>query len=117
MVLTELRPAAPMADICPIRARLARIHEGVEFPALSKQIIDMFSSLDDDAHSLQRLTNVVLREYSLTLGGVKTANSVTYRRGARPNQSGTHAMMLLGARTGRQLGSGLLLVENYARQS
>ncbi|MCA2990131.1 HDOD domain-containing protein [Gemmatimonas sp.] len=117
MVLTELRPAAPMADICPIRARLARIHEGVEFPALSKQIIDMFSSLDDDAHSLQRLTNVVLREYSLTLSVVRTANSVHYRRGARPIQGVTHAMLLLGARTVRQLASSLLLFENYSRKS
>jgi HD-like signal output (HDOD) protein len=117
MVTTEPRPAAPLADTCPIRARLARIHEGVEFPALSKQIVDMCSSMDDDAHSLQRLTNVVLREYSLTLGVVKTANSVHYRRGGRPIQGVTHAMLLLGARTVRQLASSLLLFENYSRKS
>jgi HD-like signal output (HDOD) protein len=55
---------------------------------------------------------VVLREYSLTLGVVKTANSVTYRSGALPIQSATHATMMLGARTVRQLASGLLLFEN-----
>ncbi len=60
---------------------------------------------------------MVLREYSLTLGVVKTANSVTYRRGALPIQSATHATMMLGARTVRQLASGLLLFENYARKS
>jgi len=109
--------AAAAADPPPVQARLARILEGADFPALSKQIIDTLSALDDDANSLQRLANVVLREYSLTLGVVKTANSVTYRRGARPIQSATHAMMMLGARTVRQLASGLLLFENYARKS
>lgn len=118
MIVSDLRPgAAAAADPLPVQARLSRILDGAEFPALSKQIIDTLSALDDDANSLQRLANVVLREYSLTLGVVKTANSVTYRRGARPIQSATHAMMMLGARTVRQLASGLLLFENYARKS
>lgn len=97
--------------------RLARIAEGNDFPALSKQIIDAVSALDDDASSLQRLANVVLREYSLTLGVVRTANSAHYRRSGRPIQSATHAMMMLGARTVRQLASSLLLFENYHKGS
>lgn len=118
MTVPDLRSgAAAAAEPQPVQARLSRILEGSDFPALSKQIIDTLSALDDDANSLQRLANVVLREYSLTLGVVKTANSVTYRRGARPIQSATHAMMMLGARTVRQLASGLLLFENYARKS
>lgn len=117
MASTELRSAAPGADISPVRARLTRILDGAEFPALSRQIIDTLSALDDDANSLQRLANVVLREYSLTLSVVKTANSVHYRRGAHPIQSATHAMMMLGARTVRQLAGSLLLFENYSRKS
>jgi len=114
---TELRPTAAAADVSPVRARLTRILDGTEFPALSRQIIDTLSTLDDDANSLQRLANVVLREYSLTLSVVKTANSVHYRRGAHPIQSATHAMMMLGARTVRQLAGSLLLFENYSRKS
>ena len=114
---TEIRPTAATADVSPVRARLARILDGTEFPALSRQIIDTLSALDDDANSLQRLANVVLREYSLTLSVVKTANSVHYRRGAHPIQSATHAMMMLGARTVRQLAGSLLLFENYSRKS
>lgn len=113
----QLSGTALAAEPSPVRARLTRILEGAEFPALSKQIIDTLSALDDDANSLQRLANVVLREYSLTLSVVKTANSVHYRRGARPIQSATHAMMMLGARTVRQLAGSLLLFENYARKS
>lgn len=84
---------------------------------MSQQIIDTIAALDDDANSLQRLANVVLREYSLTLSVVRTANSAHYRRTTRPIQSATHAMMMLGARTVRHLASSLLLFENYSRHS
>ncbi len=100
-----------------VRAFLSRILEGSDLPALSRQIIDAISALDDDASSLQRLANVVLREYSLTVSVVRTANSVHYRRSGRPVQSATHAMMLLGARTVRELATGLLLFENYQGRS
>ena len=96
---------------------MAHIQEASDFPALSRQIIDTISMIDDDASSLQRLANVVLREYSLTLAVVRTANTAHYRRTGRPIQSATHAMMMLGARTVRHLASSLLLFENYSRRS
>lgn len=100
-----------------VEARMAHIQEASDFPALSRQIIDTISMIDDDASSLQRLANVVLREYSLTLAVVRTANTAHYRRTGRPIQSATHAMMMLGARTVRHLASSLLLFENYSRRS
>jgi len=111
------RNNGPSDAIDPVKARLTRILEGRDFPALSQQIIETITALDDDASSLQRLTNVVLREYSLTLSVVRTANSAHYRRADRQIQSATRAMMLLGARTVRQLASSLLLFENYSRRS
>lgn len=100
-----------------MRVCLARILDGKELPALSRQIIDAISTLDDDVNSLQRLANVVLREYSLTVSVVRTANSAHYRRAGRPVQSATHAMMMLGAGTVRQLATSLLLFENYQKRS
>jgi HD-like signal output (HDOD) protein len=111
----QIEPADP--EESPVRARMSRILEGSDFPALSKQIVETISALDDDASSLQRLANVVLREYSLTLSVVRTANSVHYRRSGRAIQSATHAMMMLGAKTVRQLASSLLLFENFHRRS
>ena len=118
------RAAAPAQSLpdrspgaSPVAARLARILEGSDFPALSQQIMATIGSLDDDQSSLQRLANVVLREYSLTLSVVRAANSAHYRRSGRPIQSATHAMMMLGARTVRHLASSLLLFENYHRRS
>jgi HD-like signal output (HDOD) protein len=106
-----------VATPTPVEACLARIKEASDFPALSRQIIDTISVIDDDATSVQRLANVVLREYSLTLGVVRAANTTHYRRTARPVQSATHAMMMLGARTVRNLASSLLLFENYSKRS
>lgn len=107
----------PSTDLPSVEARLARILEGRDFPALSQQIGDTLSALDDNASSIQRLTNVVLREYSLTLSVVRTANSAHYRRAERQVQSVTRAMVLLGARTVRQLASSILLFENYRQRS
>ena len=104
-------------EVSPVRARLERILAGRDFPALSEQIGDTIAALEDNASSLQRLTNIVLREYSLTLSVVRTANSAHYRRADRQIQSVTRAMMLLGARTVRQLASSLLLFENYRKHS
>lgn len=104
-------------DLPSVEARLARILEGRDFPALSQQIADTLSALDDNASSIQRLTNVVLREYSLTLSVVRTANSAHYRRAERQIQSVTRAMVLLGARTVRQLAGSILLFENYRTKS
>lgn len=104
-------------EVSSIQSRLALILGGSDFPALSQQIIETITALDDDASSLQRLANVVLREYSLTLSVVRTANSAHYRRTGRPIQSATHAMMMLGAKTVRHLASSLLLFENYSSRS
>lgn len=110
-------PANGASDLSPVQARLARILAGRDFPALSRQVADTITALDDNASSMQRLTNIVLREYSLTLSVVRTANSAHYRRTDTQIQSVTRAMMLLGARTVRQLASSLLLFENYRKHS
>ena len=111
------RDAQADAPVSAVRQRLARILQGRDFPALSQQIAETITALEDDASSMQRLTNVVLREYSLTLSVVRTANSAHYRRADRQIQSVTRAMMLLGARTVRQLASSILLFENYRKHS
>lgn len=110
-------PADSSAEPSPVRARLARIQAGRDFPVLSQQIAATISAMDDNAASMQHLTNVVLREYGLTLSVIRAANSSHYRRSDRQIQSVTRAIMLLGARTVRQLASSLLLFANYRRHS
>jgi HD-like signal output (HDOD) protein len=104
-------------DNFAIRTRLTRVMQGGELPALSQQLIETITGSDDDTVSTQRLANVVLREYGLALSLVRTANSAHYRRGGRPTESATHAMMVIGLRQVRQLASGLLFFGHFQRRS
>jgi hypothetical protein len=76
-------------DESPVHALVRRIPPGDNLPALSNGIIEAIAELDDDANSLQRLTNLVLRDYGLTLLVVRTANSAPDLRSGRAIQSAT----------------------------
>lgn len=88
-----------------------------DFPAISKDALDALKATPDDDASLQRLANIVLREYALTLKVMRTANSAYYKRGGKPVQSAAHAMLLLGARTVRSLAASLLVFDHYRKRS
>lgn len=107
--------AAP--DDHAIRTRLSRVMMGADFPVLSRMVSETLGTLDDDASSLQQLAEVVLREYGLAMTVLRTANSAHYRRGGRPTESATQAMMVLGARVVRQLAGSMVLFEHFRRRS
>src|SRR5215218_8794673 len=94
-----------------------RILQADDFPAFSEVMSSLMSSLGDEEASVQRLANLVLRDYALTVKVIRTANTAHYNRSGKPVQSATHAMMLLGSRTLRELASGLLLFEHYRKKS
>ncbi|MHB1223897.1 MAG: HDOD domain-containing protein [Gemmatimonadaceae bacterium] len=104
--------ASPPDSAALLAIALQRVCESHEFPAFSRQMSELLACLDSDERSAQNLANAVLRDYSLTLKVVRTANSVHYNRG-QPVRSVTHAMMLLGVGTVRSLATGLLLFEHY----
>jgi HD-like signal output (HDOD) protein len=109
-------PAAPQRSVRPEDV-VRQILEADDFPAFSHQMVELTASLDGGDASAQRLANLVLRDYALTVKVIRTANTVHYNRTGRPVQSATHAMMLLGASTVRDLASGLLLFEQYRKRS
>ena len=94
-----------------------RILVADDFPAFSRHMGELMASLQEGEASAQRLANLVLRDYALTVKVIRTSNTVHYNRTGRPVQSATHAMMLLGAQTVRDLASGLLLFEQYRGRS
>ena len=96
---------------------MRRILVADDFPAFSRQMGELMASLQEGEASAQRLANLVLRDYALTVKVIRTANTVHYNRTGRPVQSATHAMMLLGARTVRDLAGALLLFEQYRGRS
>lgn len=100
-----------------ITAFLHRIQEAPDFPAFSAQMREIMTGLANEAVPIQRLANIVLRDYSMSLKVLRAANSVQYNRTGRPVRSATHAMMLIGARAARDLASSILLFEHYREQS
>jgi HD-like signal output (HDOD) protein len=96
--------------------RLRFILQAGDFPALSKLFMDAMS-ISADGDSSQRLANLVLRDYSLTVKVIRTANTLHYNRTGKPIRSATHAMLLLGVRTVRDLATSLILFEHYQRKS
>ena len=99
-----------------LEIRMRQILSEADFPAISKDALDALRATPDDDASLQRLANIVLRDYALTLKVLRTANSAYYKRG-KPVQSATHAMLLLGARTVRHLAGSIMMFDHYRKRS
>jgi HD-like signal output (HDOD) protein len=100
-----------------IRRRLAEILGRPDFPAFSEHIQRIMRSAEDEDASVRLITNIILRDYSLTLRLLRTANSPAYNRSGRPIHSVTHAVTLLGLEAVRHLAGSLLLFEHYRAAS
>ena len=87
-----------------------------EFPALSRSIEQVLLKVDEEA-SLQHITNVILKDYSLTLRILRTANSSLYNRSGRQIHSISHAVALLGVEAVREMATGMVLLEHFRKHS
>ncbi len=95
---------------------LAEIAGLAEFPALSRSIEQVLLKVDEEA-SLQHITNVILKDYSLTLRILRTANSSLYNRSGRHIRSISHAVTLLGVEAVREMATGVVLLEHFRKHS
>lgn len=95
---------------------LADIAGMAEFPALSHSIEQVLLKVDEEA-SLQHITNVILKDYSLTLRILRTANSALYNRSGRQIHSISHAVTLLGVEAVREMATGVVLLEHFRKHS
>jgi HD-like signal output (HDOD) protein len=109
--------ALPQTSDARLEACLTRIESRDGFPALTQRLQELTALLDDEETSAQRLANIVLRDYGLTIRVIRAANSYHYNRSGCPVLTATHAMVLLGVDAVRNLVSGLLLFEYCQRQS
>jgi HD-like signal output (HDOD) protein len=95
---------------------LADIAGMSEFPALSRSIEQVLRKVDEEA-SVQHITNVILKDYSLTLRILRTANSPLYNSSGRQIHSISHAVTLLGVEAVREMATGVVLLEHFRKQS
>jgi HD-like signal output (HDOD) protein len=109
-----------MGDVSKTTEKLdefvAEIGRASEFPALSQSIEQVMLKVDEEA-SIQHITNVILKDYSLTLRILRTANSALNNRGGRQIHSISHAVTLLGVESVREMATGVVLLEHFRKHS
>ena len=82
-----------------------------DFPAFSEHIQKVLAATDDEEASVRELTNLIIRDYSLTLKLLRASNA--YNFSGRPILSITHALTMLGTEALRHLASSLLIFEHF----
>ncbi len=111
--------AAPVVssegEIC-LRRWVEYVQTHDEIPAFSHHVMQILGMMGTDEASLQALTNVVLRDYSMTLAVLRLANSAYYNRSGKTVCSVTRAVTLMGIDAVKRLAAGLLLLENYNKR-
>jgi HD-like signal output (HDOD) protein len=87
-----------------------------DIPAFSHTIMKVMSLFGKDETSLSNLTNLIFRDYSLTLAVLRLANSAYYNRTLKPICSITWAVTLIGIETVKRIAGTILLLENYDKR-
>jgi HD-like signal output (HDOD) protein len=95
---------------------LAEIAKASEFPALSRSIEEVMLKVEAEA-SIQHITNVILKDYSLTLRILRTANSALNNRSNRQIHSISQAVALLGVEAVREMATSVVLLEHFRKHS
>lgn len=71
----------------------------------------------DERTTLDQFANVILRNVSLTTRLLRTVNSIYFNRRENPILSVSHAIVILGWDTIRDIAASMMLIENFGKQS
>ena len=111
-------PTTPTpARLSPLEAAIARVRAADDFPAVSGKIQQLMDVLKDEDTHVQRLANLIIQDYSLTLKLLRSAHSFRFNRSGVAIVSATHAIVMMGARAVRDLVSGITIFEHFQRKS
>src|SRR5258706_9667555 len=98
-------------------SRVIEIQGHRDVPVLSDQIREVVRISQDEDAALDRLADLVIANYGLTLRVLRTVNSIHYNRSGQPILSVTRAIVLLGVRTVREMAASFLVLDHYQRRS
>jgi eukaryotic-like serine/threonine-protein kinase len=87
-----------------------------DLPAFANDVFELTSTMADQEASLSRLTNIILRNLSLTAKLLRLVNSAFFNRSGRQILSVSTAVTLLGWNTIRDLAAGLMLFDQFQKQ-
>jgi HD-like signal output (HDOD) protein len=96
-----------------VAAHLQEILKRPDFPVFAETIQEVMRSTEDEETSFRQITNLILKDFSLTLKVLRTANSPIYNRSGKPILTITHAVALLGMEAIRDLAGSMLLFQHY----
>jgi HD-like signal output (HDOD) protein len=108
---------APHRIATKLRLCIESIESNKDIPAFSHHVMEVMGMMGDDETSLQNLTNIILRDYSLTLALLRLANSAFYNRSGNSICSVARAITMMGINAVKRLTSGMILLENYSKRS
>ena len=100
-----------------VESLLRKIVKQPDFPAFAEHITEVMQTVDKDETSLRHITNTILKDFSLTMKVLRTANSPYYNRSGRSIVTVTHAVALLGLDAIRDLAGTMLLLKHYKSRS
>jgi HD-like signal output (HDOD) protein len=97
----------------PLENLLAEMDKGGDFPALSRTITEINRAVGDDNSRASRLTEIILRDISLTKKLLRLVNAAHYGSfGSQPISTISRAVVILGFDAVRNVAVSLMLFEH-----
>ncbi len=100
-----------------IKACLKGILDQGGMPTFSAQINELISLLSSDRASTDRLSKLILQNYTLSLDILRRANSVLYNRSRNRVSSVSRAIALMGVEVVRSLAMSMVFFEHFQKKS
>jgi HD-like signal output (HDOD) protein len=95
---------------------MRRIQLQPNLPAFSDHMAQLTQAVGDESTTLNLLTNIILKNVSLTAMVLRAANSFHYNPRGKPILSVSRAVTVMGWDSVRNLGVGVLLFEHFREQ-
>lgn len=110
MSVTSAIQRGDEANLAPLEVVLSRLGESSGFPTLSTTISDINRVVASDSHSAQQLTQVILRDVSLTTKLLQVVNSAIYGQYRGRIRTVSKAVLILGAEAVRNAAMTLMML-------
>jgi HD-like signal output (HDOD) protein len=93
------------------------IHGQSDLPAFSHHMVEVGRAMGDESTTLNLLTNIILKNVSLTARVLRLANSIQYNPRGKPVLSVSRAVTMMGWDAINNLALGVLVFEHFRNQS
>lgn len=93
-----------------------RVLSQSNLPAFSDHMSQLTKAVGDETTTLNLLTNIILKNVSLTAIVLQAANSIHYNPRGKPILSVSRAVTMMGWDSIRQLGAGVLVFEHFSER-